>query len=71
MTQRVKNSTPYSLGEGLFDGVYLDDRLRVGQNLNGGGARIVQVRDPEKREFSLCRAISRPRMKGLDGLQSP
>ena len=31
-------------GEGLFDGVYLDDRLRVGQNLNGGGARIVQVR---------------------------
>jgi len=31
-------------GEGLFDGVYLDDRIRVGQNLNGGGARIVQVR---------------------------
>ena len=31
-------------GEGLFDGVYLDERLRVGQNLNGGGARIVQVR---------------------------
>ena len=31
-------------GEGLFDGAYLDDRLRIGQNLNGGGARIVQVR---------------------------
>jgi len=31
-------------GVGLFDGVYLDKRLRIGQNLNGGGARIVQVR---------------------------
>ena len=31
-------------GEGLFDGVYLGRRLRIGQNLNGGGARIVQVR---------------------------
>lgn len=31
-------------GLGEFDGVYLDDRLRVGQNLNGGGARVVQVR---------------------------
>ena len=31
-------------GEGLFDGQYLGERLRVGQNLNGGGARIVQVR---------------------------
>lgn len=31
-------------GEGIFDGVYLDSRLRIGQNLNGGGARIVQVR---------------------------
>jgi len=31
-------------GEGLFDGVYLGKRLRIGQNLNGGGARIVQVR---------------------------
>ena len=27
-----------------FDGLYLDKRLRIGQNLNGGGARIVQVR---------------------------
>ena len=31
-------------GEGIFDGVYLGPRLRIGQNLNGGGARIVQVR---------------------------
>ena len=31
-------------GQGIFDGVYLDKRLRIGQNLNGGGARIVQVR---------------------------
>ena len=31
-------------GEGLFDGMYLGKRLRIGQNLNGGGARIVQVR---------------------------
>ena len=30
-------------GEGLFDGVYLGKRLRIGKNLNGGGARIVQV----------------------------
>eukprot|EP00629_Pelagomonadales_sp_RCC1024_P009129 CAMPEP_0119277486 /NCGR_PEP_ID=MMETSP1329-20130426/17227_1 /TAXON_ID=114041 /ORGANISM="Genus nov. species nov., Strain RCC1024" /LENGTH=227 /DNA_ID=CAMNT_0007277955 /DNA_START=53 /DNA_END=732 /DNA_ORIENTATION=- len=31
-------------GEGLFDGLYLDDGLRIGQNLNGGGARVVQVK---------------------------
>jgi len=31
-------------GEGLFDGVYLGERLRIGQNLNGGGARVVQVK---------------------------
>jgi hypothetical protein len=31
-------------GEGIFDGQYLGERLRIGQNLNGGGARIVQVR---------------------------
>ena len=31
-------------GEGIFDGQYLGARLRIGQNLNGGGARIVQVR---------------------------
>ena len=31
-------------GEGIFDGVYLGSRIRIGQNLNGGGARIVQVR---------------------------
>lgn len=36
-------SLPIS-GEGLFDGVYLGDRIRIGQNLNGGGARVVQVR---------------------------
>ena len=31
-------------GEGLFESVYLGDRIRIGQNLNGGGARVVQVR---------------------------
>uniref|UniRef100_A0A7S0LEV3 Plastid lipid-associated protein/fibrillin conserved domain-containing protein n=1 Tax=Coccolithus braarudii TaxID=221442 RepID=A0A7S0LEV3_9EUKA len=31
-------------GEGIFDGLYLGSRLRIGQNINGGGARIVQVR---------------------------
>ena len=31
-------------GEGLFDGLYLDETLRIGQNLNGGGARVVQVK---------------------------
>jgi len=31
-------------GVGLFDGLYLGKRLRIGQNINGGGARIVQVR---------------------------
>jgi len=31
-------------GEGLFDSVYLGDRLRIGQNINGGGARVVQVK---------------------------
>jgi hypothetical protein len=31
-------------GEGLFDSLYLGDRLRIGQNLNGGGARVVQIR---------------------------
>lgn len=31
-------------GEGIFDGQYLSERVRIGQNLNGGGARIVQVR---------------------------
>ena len=31
-------------GVGYFDGVYLGESLRIGQNLNGGGARIVQVR---------------------------
>lgn len=31
-------------GEGLFDGVFLGEQIRIGQNLNGGGARIVQVR---------------------------
>ncbi len=30
-------------GEGVFDCVYLGKSIRIGQNLNGGGARIVQV----------------------------
>jgi len=31
-------------GTGLFDSVYVGDRLRIGQNVNGGGALVVQVR---------------------------
>lgn len=31
-------------GEGLFDGVYLGERIRIGQNLNGTGARVVQIK---------------------------
>lgn len=34
-------------GEGLFDSVYLGDRLRIGKNMNGGGAIVVQVRMQE------------------------
>ncbi len=40
-----KNCIPLPIsGEGIFDGVYLGKRLRIGQNINGGGARIVQVK---------------------------
>ena len=40
-----KNCLPLPIsGQGLFDGLYLGKRLRIGQNLNGGGARVVQVR---------------------------
>ena len=35
---------PMIKGVGLFDSVYLGDRLRIGQNINGGGALVVQVR---------------------------
>lgn len=31
-------------GEGLFDSLYVGERIRIGQNINGGGARIVQIR---------------------------
>lgn len=31
-------------GQGLFDSIYVGERLRIGQNLNGGGSRVVQVR---------------------------
>jgi hypothetical protein len=31
-------------GQGLFDSVYVGERLRIGQNINGGGARVVQLR---------------------------
>jgi hypothetical protein len=31
-------------GTGLFDGIYVNERLRIGQNKNGGGALVVQVR---------------------------
>jgi hypothetical protein len=35
-------------GEGLFDSLYLGERLRIGQNINGGGARVIQIRLDEK-----------------------
>jgi Uncharacterized conserved protein (DUF2358)/PAP_fibrillin len=35
---------PMIQGQGLFDSLYVGDRLRIGQNLNGGGARVVQIR---------------------------
>ena len=35
---------PMIQGEGLFESVYLGECLRSGQNINGGGARIVQVK---------------------------
>ncbi len=35
---------PMIQGTGIFDSLYLGDRLRIGQNINGGGARVVQVR---------------------------
>jgi hypothetical protein len=43
-------SLPMIQGEGLFDSLYLGERLRIGQNLNGGGARVVQIRldEPNK-----------------------
>mmetsp|Transcript_4853 Transcript_4853/g.5397 ORF Transcript_4853/g.5397 Transcript_4853/m.5397 type:complete len:439 (-) Transcript_4853:95-1411(-) len=31
-------------GEGIFSSLYLGDRLRIGQNINGGGARVIQIR---------------------------
>jgi hypothetical protein len=31
-------------GQGIFDAIYLGDRLRIGLNINGSGARVVQVR---------------------------
>ena len=31
-------------GVGIFDCVYLDDKLRIGKNLNGSGAIVLQVR---------------------------
>jgi hypothetical protein len=31
-------------GVGIFESIYLGDRLRIGQNVNGGGALVVQVR---------------------------
>jgi len=35
---------PMIRGTGIFDSIYLGDRLRIGKNINGGGARVVQVR---------------------------
>ena len=36
-------------GVGLFDGVYLGPRLRIGQNLNGGGVRAAQTHTRARR----------------------
>ena len=35
---------PMIQGKGIFDSIYLGERLRIGQNINGGGARVVQIR---------------------------
>jgi hypothetical protein len=35
---------PMIQGKGLFDSLYVGERLRIGQNINGGGARVVQIR---------------------------
>jgi hypothetical protein len=35
---------PMIQGTGLFESLFVGDRLRIGQNLNGGGARVVQIR---------------------------
>ncbi|VEU39684.1 unnamed protein product [Pseudo-nitzschia multistriata] len=44
----VSGSCPVALpmirGRGIFESLYLGDRIRIGQNINGGGARVVQVR---------------------------
>lgn len=48
-------------GVGLFDGVYLGSRLRIGQNLNGGGARIVQVRVDGASIFAAYWGLALPR----------
>jgi len=33
-------------GEGIFDGVFLNEKIRIGQNINGGGAIVLQTREP-------------------------
>ena len=35
---------PMIQGTGIFESIYLGERLRIGQNINGGGARVVQIR---------------------------
>ncbi len=41
--QRICVKLPIE-GVGLFDGIYLGERIRIGQNLSGSGALVVQVR---------------------------
>lgn len=45
-------SLPIS-GEDMLESVYLGDRLRIGQNVNGGGALVVQVRMEEHPSLSI------------------
>ena len=44
-------------GEGIFDSVYLGKRLRIGQNINGGGARVVQVKINPNALYPLLESI--------------
>lgn len=43
-SDRCQIDLPMIKGKGIFDSLYLGDRLRIGQNINGGGARVVQLR---------------------------
>jgi Uncharacterized conserved protein (DUF2358) len=47
VSSRTKLWCPLKLpitGEGIFESIYVGKRLRIGRNVNGGGAIVVQVR---------------------------